>query len=55
METRRLQNKSAEEVSKAIQQPIIEKHGIPKRILSDNGLEFNNENVKNLVTNQNVL
>ncbi|KAI5150472.1 hypothetical protein ENBRE01_1516 [Enteropsectra breve] len=48
METRRIKNKTASEVLKAIKDLIINKHGIPNKIISDNGLEFRNEQVTNL-------
>lgn len=48
METRKLKNKSSSVILKAIQELIIDKHGIPNRILSDNGLEFKNEQVAKL-------
>lgn len=47
-ETKLLNSKTAEESAKAIQELIISKHGVPKRILSDNGLEFNNQETKKL-------
>ena len=53
METKRLKNKSASEISKCIKELIIDKHGIPKKILSDNGLEFKNEPIINLTKNFN--
>ena len=48
METRRLKSKSSTEILNAIKDLIISKHGIPKRILSDNGLEFRNEHITKL-------
>ena len=48
METRRLRSKCAIEVLNAIKDLIINKHGIPKRILSDKGLEFRNEQISKL-------
>jgi hypothetical protein len=38
METKILRNKSADEIVKAIEQLIINKHGIPSRIVTDKGL-----------------
>ena len=48
METKKLKTKSATEILMAIKELIIEKHGIPNSILSDNGLEFKNEQVTKL-------
>ncbi|KAF9761366.1 Retrovirus-related Pol polyprotein from transposon 17.6 [Nosema granulosis] len=48
IETRVLERKSASEIAKAVEELIIKKHGIPERILSDDGLEFNNQDVRTL-------
>ena len=53
MEAKIIKNKSAEEIEKAIKELIFEKHGIPKKILSDVGLEFNNRNIRKLASNNN--
>jgi len=45
IETRVLNKKGKKEVSKAVQELIIDKHGIPEMIYTDNGREFNNEEV----------
>lgn len=45
IETKVLERKTSAEIIKAIEELIIRKHGIPKRILSDMGLEFNNKEV----------
>lgn len=42
METKKIANKSAMAIRDAIEELIIQKHGISSRILTDNGLEFNN-------------
>ena len=49
VETKVVPNKSEKEIIKAIEEMIFKKHGIPKIIYSDNGLEFNNSKVKELV------
>jgi hypothetical protein len=49
VETKVLGNKEGETVTKAIEEIIIGKHGVPIRILSDCGLEFKNRHVSNLV------
>ncbi|KAI4293341.1 hypothetical protein PAPHI01_2615 [Pancytospora philotis] len=41
-ETRAIENKDKETILKAIKELIIEKHGIPTKIISDVGTEFNN-------------
>ncbi|KAF9749470.1 Gag-Pol polyprotein, partial [Nosema granulosis] len=48
IETKVLVRKTSEEIYKAVEELIIRKHGIPERILSDNGLEFNNKTVQSL-------
>lgn len=48
IETKIINTKSAPEICKTIEQLIIEKHGVPKRILTDCGLEFNNQQITNL-------
>jgi hypothetical protein len=42
VETKILNSKSSKEVSEAINELIIKKHGIPETLLSDCGLEFKN-------------
>ncbi|KAF9760999.1 Retrovirus-related Pol polyprotein from transposon [Nosema granulosis] len=48
VETKVISTKSGEKVSKAIEELIIQKHGIPKRILTDCGLEFKNTHISDL-------
>lgn len=48
METRIINKKSAEIVTNAVKELIIDKHGIPEMIYSDNGAEFANQNIRNL-------
>lgn len=43
-----INNKDASTITKLINSLILEKHGIPKCIISDNGLEFANKEVENL-------
>lgn len=43
-----LESKDMKSTADAIEKLIIKKHGIPERILSDNGLEFKNEAVLSL-------
>ncbi|KAF9762243.1 Gag-Pol polyprotein [Nosema granulosis] len=43
VETKVLESKSANNIGQAVEELIILKHGIPERILSDNGLEFDNK------------
>ncbi|KRH93508.1 pol polyprotein [Pseudoloma neurophilia] len=54
LETAAIPNKSAEVVIKQVKQLILEKHGIPVKILTDNGLEFQNALRKSLCTQNNV-
>jgi hypothetical protein len=42
IETRELKSKNMHSVAEAIEKIVISKHGVPERILSDNGLEFVN-------------
>lgn len=46
VETKLMYDKSAQSVLQAIKELIIEKHGIPKRLLSDSGLEFANQQLR---------
>lgn len=48
LETKILENKNADSVGKAIEELILRKHGTPKRILTDKGLEFDNKQVQKL-------
>ncbi|KAF9763576.1 Transposon Tf2-6 polyprotein [Nosema granulosis] len=48
LETRILENKSSLTLVEAIKKTILNKHGTPSRILSDNGLEFGNKHVQKL-------
>ncbi|KAF9752811.1 Transposon Ty3-G Gag-Pol polyprotein, partial [Nosema granulosis] len=48
VETRVIERKIAQAIKQAIEELIIKKHGIPTRILSDMGLEFNNQEVRSL-------
>ena len=48
IETMILKEKSGKEVYNAVKKLIISKHGIPQRILSDCGSEFNNPHIREL-------
>ncbi|KAF9761511.1 Gag-Pol polyprotein, partial [Nosema granulosis] len=48
LETRTLEGKSSKTLVGAIKDIILKKHGTPTRILSDNGLEFDNKDVREL-------
>ncbi|WUR04295.1 endonuclease [Vairimorpha necatrix] len=48
VETAVINYKTGSKIMGLIQQLIIEKHGIPERILTDNGLEFINSDIKDL-------
>lgn len=48
VETGILQEKNASSVAKLVKDLIIRKHGIPKTILSNNGLEFSNKAITSL-------
>jgi Integrase core domain len=48
VETRVINHKSGEEITKAVKELIIDKHGTPKRILTDCGREFSNSYTKSL-------
>ncbi|MGL4850996.1 MAG: reverse transcriptase domain-containing protein [Clostridium sp.] len=48
VETRVIENKSAAEIVRAIKELILDRHGTPERILSDNGLEFGNKQIQQL-------
>lgn len=45
IETSVIEHKSSENALKLIEKLIVDKHGIPTNIWSDNGLEFQNEKV----------
>ncbi|KAF9762929.1 Retrovirus-related Pol polyprotein from transposon [Nosema granulosis] len=49
VETKVIHKKTADEICKAIEEIIIQKHGIPKKILTDNGLEFKKQ-INNTLT-----
>ena len=53
IEAKALKSKTSSEICRAIQELIINKHGIPTRILTDPGLEFNNKETKELAQNFN--
>ncbi|KAI5150401.1 hypothetical protein ENBRE01_1475 [Enteropsectra breve] len=48
IEAKVVNEKSAESIKQCIQDLIIRKHGIPKKILTDNGLEFKNKECQEL-------
>ncbi|KAF9760593.1 Retrovirus-related Pol polyprotein from transposon [Nosema granulosis] len=48
VETKVISTKTGQDIAKAIEELIIQKHGIPKRILTDCGLEFKNKNISDL-------
>lgn len=48
VETHLLKNKTGEEVAKVIEEKILKRHGIPERILTDNGCEFRNQSIEKL-------
>lgn len=50
-----VKNKDAETVANLVKKLIILKHGAPKKILTDNGLEFNNKRMKELCDEFKVL
>ena len=54
VETKELKSKDKISVNNAIKEMIIDKHGAPQKIYSDNGLEFNNETIKNLCKNYGI-
>lgn len=54
VETQVLKDKTGEMIAEAVYNNIIKKHGIPERILSDSGLEFENKHVQNLAINNNI-
>ena len=53
-EAKVITNKDKRTVSNAIEDLIIKKHGSPKRIYSDNGCEFVNEDIKILCRKYNI-
>lgn len=53
IETRVISNKTEDTIIQCIKELIFDKHGIPERILSDGGLEFNNRKVNNLTKKNN--
>ena len=50
IETAIISSKDANSTAKLIKELIIEKHGVPNRILSYYGLEFNNSVIRELAT-----
>lgn len=48
IETSVIKNKTGLEIAREIERLIIRKHGIPERILSDSGLEFDNKEIQAL-------
>ncbi|MGL5707245.1 MAG: reverse transcriptase domain-containing protein [Aeromonas sp.] len=54
VESRVIKNKTKENVIAFIKQNVIDKHGAPKRILSDIGKEFNNKDVQQFATNEGI-
>ncbi|MGL5771340.1 MAG: integrase catalytic domain-containing protein, partial [Bacteroidales bacterium] len=48
LEAKVIRNKTGKEIAEVIRELIINKHGSPTTILTDNGLEFQNEDVKRL-------
>lgn len=54
IETKIIKSKTATEIIEAINTLIINKHGIPEKILSDSGLEFENKNVKLFTDNKGI-
>ncbi|KAF9761100.1 Retrovirus-related Pol polyprotein from transposon [Nosema granulosis] len=48
IETKTILRKTASEIVKAIKELILDKHGVPERILTDSGLEFNNQFTRDL-------
>ncbi|KAF9762429.1 Retrovirus-related Pol polyprotein from transposon [Nosema granulosis] len=54
IETRVIPNKSETEIVKCIKDLILQKHGTPKRILTDCGLEFNNKGVQHLAAREDI-
>jgi hypothetical protein len=55
IETSIMTRKDSKSTAQLIKELILEKHGIPRRIWTDNGLEFNNTEVKNLIKENNIL
>lgn len=49
-----INNKTGKEISTAIQNLIIDQNGIPDAILSDNGLEFRNKYVEDLLKKNSI-
>lgn len=48
IETRAIKTKDKTSVAQAIGELVINRHGIPESILTDNGLEFNNTAIRNI-------
>ena len=49
-----INKKTAEEVTRRIKELIIDKHGSPDSIMSDNGLEFTNSSIQALCKQFNI-
>lgn len=54
LETKVLENKSSIKTVEAIEELIIKRHGIPSKILTDNGLEFKNSYIDALTRKYNI-
>ena len=48
LEAKVINHKTADEIQKAIEELIIEKHGTPEKILTDQGTEFENSKIQEL-------
>ena len=54
VETRALKTKDMASVAGAVEELIVNRHGIPESILTDNGAEFNNAAIKNIQKNYGI-
>ncbi|MGL5708693.1 MAG: reverse transcriptase domain-containing protein [Aeromonas sp.] len=54
IETGVVKSKNGATISTLIEKLIIKRHGIPQKILSDNGLEFRNEEINVLIQKYNI-